>query len=143
MSDDHNEPLNQIFNLPVLTTDPNNSIVPLESQQVDKIEELYDADKKYARDNIVNIIEKGQRTLDSLINLAETSQNDKMFEALTKFMKMLVDSNKDLLSIHNTQKAEKLDKGREAPETINNSIFVGSTNDMSKILEQIKKNKEM
>lgn len=108
---------------------------------VNNIDDITNQDIKYSRDNITNIIEKGSMALDELINLASQSQQFKAYDSITTMMKVLLDANKDLISIHKDNKA--INKASETvegkPKTINNTLFVGSTEELAKMMEEKKK----
>jgi len=52
-----------------------------------------------------------------------------------QLIKTLVDANKDLLDIQKKLKdLKKVDEKDPAPQTINNSIFVGSTSELQQLI---------
>ncbi len=109
---------------------------------VDNIDDITNQDIKYSRDNITQIIEKGNMALDELMIFATQSQQMAAFSEITKMMKVLLDANKDLVSIHRENKEiNTIDKpvADKESKTINNTVFVGSTEELAKMMEEKKK----
>tara|TARA_B100001093_G_C26802579_1_gene1004088 strand:+ start:1062 stop:1460 length:399 start_codon:yes stop_codon:yes gene_type:complete len=108
--------------------------------------ELYDASSKlkqstnssaddfqYARENLYGIIERGQDALNGIVELAQQSQHPRTYEVAAILVRALSDANKDLLEL---QKRKKDLDGIKGPKTINNNLFVGSTNDLQKLIKK-------
>ena len=58
------------------------------------------------------------------------------YEVVATLIKTLADTNKDLIDLaKKTKEIERLD-GVEAPQTINNNLFVGSTTELQKLLKK-------
>ena len=98
-------------------------------------------DSKAARENIYDLIRIGQGALDELAQIADQSQHPRAYEVLATLTKTLLDANKDLMNIH-TQRKELKSKGngREAvrtDKTVNNNLFVGSTNELQKMIKDM------
>jgi hypothetical protein len=99
-----------------------------------------ETDVDYVRGNLYDMIEHGTRSMDELMSIANQSQHPRAYEVISTMMKTLVDTNKELLDMH--EKKQKLlgEKPVEKKsETVNNNLFVGSTKDL---LEMIKKQNE-
>lgn len=93
-------------------------------------------DYQYARGNMLNILEKGNEALDGMLDVAGQSQHPRAYEVVATLIKTLADTNKDLIDLaKKTKELEKLD-GVEAPQTINNNLFVGSTTELQKLLKK-------
>jgi hypothetical protein len=104
----------------------------------DTVEDDFD----YSRDNLYDLIEKGSGALDVLLTVAEQSQHPRAFEVVATMLKTLMEANKDLISIHKTKKElEKDDPSHSTtqPQTVNNNMFVGSTSDLQRMIEDMKK----
>lgn len=98
-------------------------------------------DFEYARQNLKDIIEKGQDALETVFELAKTSESPRAFEVASQMVKTLTDANKDLLELRKKNK-EITGEGAQpsTPHTVNNHLFVGSTAELQQL---IKKNKEL
>ena len=93
-------------------------------------------DYQYARGNMLNILEKGNQALDGMLDVADQSQHPRAYEVVATLIKTLADTNKDLIELaKKTKELEKMD-GVDAPQTINNNLFVGSTTELQKLLKK-------
>jgi len=109
-------------------------VVPRSKDQAKDIQ----TDYEYARSNLYQVIEKGSYALDSLLELAKASEHPRAFEVVGQLTKTLVDANKDLLAIQ--KQVKELKKEEEQNETakggtVNNNLFVGSTADLLKMID--------
>ena len=107
--------------------------VDKENKQADVPEDV-DNDYKYARENLYGVIEKGTDALDNLIDLAKASEHPRAFEVVAQLTKTLVDANKDLLDIQKKVKDLKIEDKKENPKNVTNSLFVGSTAELQKMI---------
>ena len=94
-----------------------------------------DADFQYARENLYNLIERGQDGLDELLEIAKQSEHPRAFEVVQHTIGQLTTTNKELLNLHKTKKDIKAEKG---PTNVTNALFVGSTAELQKILKEKK-----
>jgi len=97
-----------------------------------------DLDYEYARSNLYGIIETSSDALNQLVELAKASEHPRAFEVVGQLTKTLLDANKDLLEIQKKVKAlqaEEEQKLDESGQITNNNLFVGSTNDLLKIMK--------
>jgi hypothetical protein len=83
-----------------------------------------DSDFATARNNLHQIINQGSDALEEALIVAKTSEHPRAFEVVGQLIKTLVDANKDLLDIQKKLKDLKKVDEKDAPQTINNSIFV-------------------
>jgi hypothetical protein len=101
-----------------------------------------EADYRYARSNLYDVIEKGSYALDALLELAKASEHPRAFEVVGQLTKTLVDANKDLIDIQ--KKVKDLKKQdpmlEDSGGTVNNNLFVGSTSDLLKMIKGEDKN---
>lgn len=114
------------------------TVLPAKSK---KMEENIDFDYDRSRDNLHGLLVQGQDALMNALEIAKQSEHPRAFEVVGNLIKQLADVNEQLLSLHD--KKQKLDnpKGSEKKEsggnTTNNAIFVGSTNELNKILSDL------
>lgn len=98
-----------------------------------------DKDYNYARDNFYNVIEKGTRALEDLLDVATQSQHPRAYEVIATTIKTLIDANKDLVELSmKKQQAETADPMSAPNKIVNNTLFVGTTSDLQKILRDMK-----
>ena len=95
------------------------------------------------RDNLYDLMETGREALLEMLEVAKQSEHPRAYEVVGNIMKQLADMNQQLLDIH--QQKQKLDvpnkKEQTGNVTTNNAIFVGSTNDLSKFLNNMNSEK--
>ena len=122
-------PLSDVIDAEIVESKPNNVVVAETSEA--------DRDYKYARENFINIIEKGAQALEDLLDVATQSQHPRAYEVLATTMKTLIDANKDLVEL--SRKKEELDNPAPAEnKNITNQLFVGSTADLQKLLRDMR-----
>lgn len=98
-------------------------------------------DFEMARSNIHEVIQNGTFAIEKLAQIADSSQHPRAFEVLAKLMDTMLQANKDLLDLQKTIReidAKDTPISSEA-KTVNN-LFVGSTADLQKAIESMKKN---
>lgn len=141
-----NENLSEIFDVdPIdlesdLDSKSTNLVVSEPQENVSDVE----IDYSVARNNIKNLIRKGDVAIDELMRVACESEHPRAYEVAATFIKTLADLNKDLLDIQKkkndlspTNKNTTLD-GNQTP-LIDKAVFIGSTKELIKL---IKTNKE-
>lgn len=95
------------------------------------------ADFETARENIHNIIQKGQGALDDIILLARASDSPRAYEVVSEMIKTLVDANKSLIHLRKQLKdVEEYD----GDTNIQNNLFVGNTAELQKLINNRNKN---
>jgi len=87
-----------------------------------------------ARNNIRNIIERGDDALECALELAKESEHPRTYEVVGQLIKVLVDANKDLLNIHKQRKELNTTESDSSAKNVTNAIFVGSTAELQKII---------
>ena len=92
-----------------------------------------ETDFQYARENLYNLIERGQDGLEELLEIAKQSQHPRAFEVVGQMIDKLANTNKELLNLHKTKKDMRTEKG--GPTSVNNNLFVGSTAELQKMLK--------
>lgn len=99
-------------------------------------------DFEVARANIHNMLENGQEAMVKLAQIADSSQHPRAFEVLAKLMDTMLVANEKLLDLQT--KIREIDASdtpmNEQAKTINNNLFVGSTAELQKVLQDMKKN---
>jgi hypothetical protein len=117
----------------IITAD--NQVVP---QGSNKIESDYDR----TRNNLHSLLQLGQDALFHALEIAKSTEHPRAFEVVGNLMKQLSDVNSQLLDLHD--KKRRLDVPTKAEEVsnkqiTNNAIFVGSTSELNKFLENMNK----
>lgn len=92
-------------------------------------------DYDYARENMHDLIDKGQEALQGILDVANMSQHPRSYEVAATLIKTLSDVNKDLLQLAKTKKEIDKEDGVESPQKVTNNLFVGSTADLLRTLK--------
>jgi hypothetical protein len=91
------------------------------------------------------VVENGNDAISKLAVIADQSQNPRAFEVLAKLMDSMVAANTQLLDIQvQIRTIEKADipHNEEAKKNVTNNLFVGSTAELQKMIEDMKKKDE-
>ena len=86
-----------------------------------------------ARKNMKELINKGFESLDGIMKVAEAGDSPRAYEVASILIKTISEVNTDLMNIHKTT-ADALGTNKVVKNTTNNSIFVGSTAELQKLL---------
>ena len=100
-------------------------------------------DYEYTRANLYSLIEKGQDSLNGILELAGESASPRAYEVAGQIIKSVADTTDKLLDLQ--KKVKEVDEdNQKSPNTVtNNAVFVGSTTELQKMLKQgILNNKE-
>lgn len=98
-------------------------------------DEESDKDYEYTRGNLYSLIEKGQEAIDNIMDLAQQSDSPRAYEVAGQLIKSVGDVTDKLIDLQ--QKMKKLkEEDPKGPSTVNNSVFIGSTADLQKLLKQ-------
>lgn len=103
-------------------------------------EDTLDRDFAYAKGNLYQVIEHGSNALQELLEVATASQNARAFEVVATLVSTLTAANialMDLTKKNNDIKRADSKPGNN-PHTVNNNLFVGSTNELAKMVKEAK-----
>ena len=113
-----------------------------ESSKIEKIEQISSTvedikkDYEYTRGNLYSIIEKGQEAIDSVLELAQETEQPRAYEVLGQLIKNVSDTTDKLMELQKKLKDVEEESGKtKGPSTVNNALFVGSTAELSKLLK--------
>lgn len=131
-----NEKLEDVFNLPKSVGE----IMESESLIVTPIEnnDVASTDFEAVRSNLYSIIEKGNKAINGILHVASEGDSPRAYEVVSQLIKSVADANKDLLQLHKQLKEIKQDtqlSTQSAQNITNQSIFVGSTTELQKLLK--------
>ena len=104
-------------------------------KSIDKAPDDIDKDYQYTRANLYSLIEKGQESLNGIMELAGESASPRAYEVAGQIIKSVADTTDKLMELQKKVKEIDEDKGKPTQVT-NNAIFVGSTSELSKILKK-------
>ena len=98
-------------------------------------EKNIDNDYKYSRDTYYELVEKGNQSLELMIEVARESEHPRAFEVLSGMIKNISDVNDRLMDLNKKKKEiDKKDDIKKVANTTNN-LFVGSTTELQKLLK--------
>lgn len=124
--------MTDIFNLPEKTVEGEVVEVIEQPKTVSKKDDIQD-DYEYARANLRDTINHAKSALDELQNIASVTESPRAFEVYSQLTKTIVDANKDLLELQAKLKRVREDQPKQ--QVTNNSLFVGSTQDLLKLIK--------
>ena len=100
-------------------------------------------DFQYARENLYNLIERGQDGLEEMLEIAKSSEHPRAMEVFGQLIGKLTETNKELLNLHKAKK--DISQDTSGPKNVSNNLFVGSTAELQRFLKKgkdIKENEE-
>ena len=132
MINDIDENLDNILeiaeNLPKVTRGVPPRVIP----EINGVEE--DTDFRYTRENLYNLLERGQDAVEELLEIAKQSEHPRAFEVVGQLIGKLTETNKELMGLHKTKKELSIEKSG-GDVNVNNAVFVGSTAELQKLLK--------
>lgn len=128
-----NEKLSEIFDvepIPLKEKKISKQIVEVKSQSP------VETDTELARENIKELINKGQQAVDELAVIARDSQHPRAYEVMATLLKNMSDMNKDLLQLQKQKKDLMVTSEKTGDVNVNNALFVGSTAELMKLIKK-------
>lgn len=103
----------------------------------DKIKSDYDK----SRETYYDLIEKGQDALSMMMEVARESEHPRAYEVLSGMIKNISDVNDKLMDLNKKNKDIKKNDlpALENNGDTNNTIFIGSSTDLQRMLQDVKK----
>ena len=105
-------------------------VIPPMSNDEDDIENDY----KYQRENLYNLIERGQDAIDGILDLAKEGEHPRAYEVALNGIKQVADVTDKLLELQDKMKKLK-EVPNSGPKNVTNALFVGSTAELQKMLK--------
>ena len=103
-----------------------------------RINTQVDTDFDFARENMMEVMNKGQEALFELMDVAKQSQHPRAYEVLSTMMNTMLSASKDLMDLQAKKKKLLEDDPEATPNSVTNNLFVGSTAELQKYLKQHK-----
>lgn len=122
-------------------------IEPIETKEIVSIktkteiapyqEQHLDTDYQEIRNNLKDIIKRGQEAIDGILVVASETQQPRAYEVVATLIKNVAEVNTNLLNMHKQIKDIKKESGNSqtAGQITNNAIFVGSTHELQSLLK--------
>lgn len=117
-----------------------------EEKQIESAKPQYEnaedieADYKYARGELYELIQKGQIAIEELLDVARSSNHPRAYEVAFQGIKNVADITDKLSDLQKKMKDLGKEDKKSSPTTVNNTMFVGSTADLAKMLKNASKN---
>ena len=92
-------------------------------------------DYEYTRGNLYSIIEKGQESIDGILEIAQESEMPRAYEVAGQLVKSVSDATDKLMDLQKKLKEVEEETVQKGPNTVNNALFVGSTAELAKLLK--------
>ena len=125
----------------LITTLDVSKLIENKTEEIKKEVAILSNDFEVSRENIINVIEKGNDAINTFAELARQSQHPRSYEVLAGLMKAVLEANRALLEIHKTTQKMNTNKVDEKTGDIitkngnTNIIMVGSTKDVLKLIK--------
>ena len=104
--------------------------------QIKNVSDDVEKDYEYTRANLYSLIEKGQESLNGIMELAGESASPRAYEVAGQIIKSVADTTDKLMELQKKIKEVDEDKVKTTNNVTNNAVFVGSTSDLSKMIKQ-------
>ena len=104
---------------------------------IDESKTDVDNDYEHSRDNYYNLIDKGNQAIEGILDIAKEGQHPRAYEVAGQLIGQVAQTVDKLQDLQ-----KKLKDLKEIPKTANtqikNALFVGSTNELQKMLNRKK-----
>jgi len=131
--------MEQIFDIDVVSKSEEiiepKPIIPSKNEDPEK-------DYSYTRGQLYNLIEKGQEAVQGALEVAQESGHPRAYEVAVNAMKQVSDMTDKLIDLQKKMKDLDAPAKGSAPTTVNNTMFLGSTADLQKMIKEMGKNLE-
>ena len=127
------EALNTTSAIEVSTTPENGCVTRKDSTK--NVTDDVEKDYEYTRANLYSLIEKGQESLNGIMELAGESASPRAYEVAGQIIKSVADTTDKLMELQKKVKEVDEEKSKGPSQVTNNALFVGSTSELSKILK--------
>ena len=111
-------------------------------RKIDENKTDIDNDYTHSRDNYYNLIDKGNQAIDGILDIAKEGQHPRAYEVAGQLIGQVAQTVDKLQDLQ-----KKLNDLKELPKSANtqikNALFVGSTNELQKILNRKKEDENI
>ena len=115
-----------------------------ETTEIEKVEVISDiedrnvdisADYVKSRENYYELIEKGKIALDGILEVAQEGEHPRSYEVVGQILKNVSELNTQLIDLQKSMAELEAIEKKGNPTKVTNALFVGSTNDLQKLLK--------
>ena len=97
-------------------------------------DEDIDADYKYQRENFYRLVEQGSNAIEGILELAKEGEHPRAYEVAGQLIKNVAEVTEKLGDLQEKMKKLK-EVPNNAPKSVTNALFVGSTAELQKMLK--------
>ena len=116
----------------VSNTPENGCVTRKESlKNVTEVNKDYD----YTRANLYSLIEKGQESLNGIMDVANETASPRAYEVAGQILKSVADTTDKLMELQKKVREVDEEMNKTTNNVTNNAVFVGSTTELSKMLK--------
>jgi hypothetical protein len=98
-----------------------------------------DVDYREVRDNLRRVIMQSEEATQGVLEVAQDSQNPRAYEVVAQLISTTLEANNKLIHLHKQMKEIKKEDAGKQTNITNNSIFVGNTADLQRMIKDMKK----
>jgi uncharacterized phage infection (PIP) family protein YhgE len=91
-------------------------------------------DYKYQRENFYNLVEKGTDAIEGILEIARESEHPRTYEVAGNLIKQVAEVTEKLGDLQEKMKKLK-EVPNNAPKSVTNALYVGSTAELQKMLQ--------
>ena len=95
-------------------------------------------DYETTRAQLHNLVMKGQEAVDGILDVARASDHPRAYEVAGQLIKNVGDVADKLIDLQKKMKELDAEEKKSGPSTVNNTMFIGSTADLQKMLKKQK-----
>ena len=109
---------------------------PVEKKVIPRPQENDDIenDYKYQRENFYNLVERGTDAIDGILEIARESEHPRTYEVAGNLIKQVAEVTEKLGELQEKMKRLK-EVPNNAPKSVTNALYVGSTAELQKLLK--------
>ena len=96
--------------------------------------ENMETDYKYARENLYDLVERGQDAIDGILQLSKETEHPRAYEVAGQLIKTVGETAEKLIDLQ--QKLKKLEGEDQKIGQQHNHLYVGSTSELQKFLKK-------
>ena len=133
MSNELDKAFDIVESVSEVTPEPEVKKPPKKVETIDQVQDDYE----YARGNLYQLVDKGQEAVNGALDLAMSSDHPRAYEVAGQLIKHVGDVADKLMALQKDKKNVKEESAKKV--VTNNSLFVGSTADLQKMLKDASK----
>ena len=101
--------------------------------------EKAEKDFEEIRGNLKRMISQSEEATQGILEVAQDSQNPRAYEVVAQLISATLEANNKLMHLHKQMKDIKKDDSTPKTTVTNNSIFVGNTADLQRMIREARK----